>query len=600
MLSGSMAKDADKPTKAQRELAVIRDTVESIWVAIVLAFVLRAFVFEAFVIPTGSMAPLLVGEHYDLVCPCCGLPYAYGLRSEQGGAPPTRGRPHMPVGRAACPNCGFPYTVTSEERFLNGGDRVLVLKYIYRFMEPRPWDVVVFRNPQNNQENYIKRLIGLPGETLEIIHGDIYVRDRGGPWRIRRKERKKVQETMWQVVFDNDYRPNLEMIEAYNARHPDAPIRPPGWDGPSWDLTGDSGRRFSFDGHAERAELAFTGKREAFMPRYGYNDERPVPSGVSVYAEEYVCGDLDLSLTYAPGSAGSDISLVLESLHHRFRTEVRADGTVTLFHSHPDVDDGREQVWQQTNIGPLEIGRGHKLEMANVDYRVSLWLDDRLIVRSTDAQYSPDLTADPLKTLRAAPEMERTLERTLHERRQRGLNTRELTERHDALLDRVRELVGVPAAKIIATGGPCKLTHVRLARDVFYTSQKLGLPTKGDPEVLLDYAHELGHQAGEEPGWGCTGRAIHLNKHADDPDLDEFFVLGDNSPQSLDGRAWVAAAPTLRLHDENGTPQYTLGTVPRYNLIGRALFVYWPSGYRIPGLTGLPIIPNVGKMRLIR
>ena len=55
-----MAKESDKK---QRELVVVRDTVESIWVAIVLAFVLRAFAFEAFVIPTGSMAPRLMGAH---------------------------------------------------------------------------------------------------------------------------------------------------------------------------------------------------------------------------------------------------------------------------------------------------------------------------------------------------------------------------------------------------------------------------------------------------------------------------------------------------------------------------------------------------------
>ena len=49
--------------KRQHELGVIRETIESVWVAIILAFVLRAFMIEAFVIPTGSMAPRLMGEH---------------------------------------------------------------------------------------------------------------------------------------------------------------------------------------------------------------------------------------------------------------------------------------------------------------------------------------------------------------------------------------------------------------------------------------------------------------------------------------------------------------------------------------------------------
>ena len=45
---------------------------------------------------------------------------------------------------------------------------------------------------------------------------------------------------------------------------------------------------------------------------------------------------------------------------------------------------------------------------------------------------------------------------------------------------------------------------------------------------------------------------------------------------------------------------YQLGTVPRYSLIGKAAFVYWPAGFRLPLLGHLPILPNVGRMRLIR
>jgi len=58
MLVGFMTAPADK---AKRELTAARDTVESIWVAIVLAFVLRAFMFEAFVIPTSGPARRTLG-----------------------------------------------------------------------------------------------------------------------------------------------------------------------------------------------------------------------------------------------------------------------------------------------------------------------------------------------------------------------------------------------------------------------------------------------------------------------------------------------------------------------------------------------------------
>jgi len=102
------------------------------------------------------------------------------------------------------------------------------------------------------------------------------------------------------------------------------------------------------------------------------------------------------------------------------------------------------------------------------------------------------------------------------------------------------------------------------------------------------------------PGWGVSGRPIKLAGDPDNPtDMDEFFVLGDNSPQSLDSRGWIEAAPSLRLRDGDKL-LYHLGTVPRYNLIGKAMFVYWPSGFRLPLLPGLPIVPDVGRMRLIR
>ena len=201
--------------RMRRELTSIRDTVESIWVAILMALVLRAFVVEAFVIPTGSMAPELMGEHWDLVCPACGFEYAFGgpKMTPPQEAEFRRSEPHIPQG-ARCPNCHRPYHDGLE--FLSGGDRVLVLKYLYRFAPPQPFDVVVFRNPQNNRENYIKRLIGLPGETIEIVHGDIFVSPtQDAPRQIRRKP-AVAQKAMWQAVFDNDYQPG----DQEDARRP--------------------------------------------------------------------------------------------------------------------------------------------------------------------------------------------------------------------------------------------------------------------------------------------------------------------------------------------------------------------------------------------
>src|SRR5690349_17403579 len=52
-----------------------RDTIESILIAFILAFIFRAFVVEAFVIPTGSMAPTLLGAHARFTCDECGYQF---------------------------------------------------------------------------------------------------------------------------------------------------------------------------------------------------------------------------------------------------------------------------------------------------------------------------------------------------------------------------------------------------------------------------------------------------------------------------------------------------------------------------------------------
>ena len=59
------------------------------------------------------------------------------------------------------------------------GDRILVSKFAYTLAEPERWDVIVFKFPGNPKQNYIKRLVGLPNETVTIRHGDVYARSTG-------------------------------------------------------------------------------------------------------------------------------------------------------------------------------------------------------------------------------------------------------------------------------------------------------------------------------------------------------------------------------------------------------------------------------------
>ena len=60
------------------------------------------------------------------------------------------------------------------------GEWVLVSKLVYRFHPPRRGDVIIFRSPQDRKTNLIKRVIGFPGESVDIRNGAVYVREADG------------------------------------------------------------------------------------------------------------------------------------------------------------------------------------------------------------------------------------------------------------------------------------------------------------------------------------------------------------------------------------------------------------------------------------
>ena len=184
--------------------AAVREIVESVVIAFVLAFLFRTFEAEAFVIPTGSMAPTLMGRHKDLTCPKCGYPFQVSASDEVTSTGSYRG-PAFDVVSCTCPMCRSPVDAGPDKHPSYKGDRILVNKFAYQFSEPRRWDVAVFKYPGSAATNYIKRIVGLPGETIRIYHGDIYVRQPGqSDFQIARKPPDKVL-AMLQPVYDNDY-----------------------------------------------------------------------------------------------------------------------------------------------------------------------------------------------------------------------------------------------------------------------------------------------------------------------------------------------------------------------------------------------------------
>ncbi len=592
-----------------------RNNIEGIAIAIVLAFVLRAFLIEAFVIPTGSMANGLSGEHFRLTCACCGQEWVYGLqKSESSGVIGLNPKPVIPQG-AICPNCNYPYA--SEYRSLpaarpvqiSGGDRVLVMKYIYELRNPQPWDVVVFKNPQNNRQNYIKRLIGRPGETIEIVHGDIFVKCPGETqFQIRRKP-QHAQQVLWHLFYDNDHCPDPQIVS-------ESVINPPEWNC----IEGNILR--TFDGRVLRVEgdtpatLRFLPGSGGWIPYNGYNARQGQQGRQGPDPTNDICSDFQLRFTLKPlGETAADATVTFAIRDHLFRMRY-TDGTgITLLHrKRADLDAKWETVL--TAAHPRKAGKPITLIVEHVDWEFRV-LDEsgETLVSLPSAVYPHDhATAsywgnllahqvalqDTLSDLEAQPATPETLQQCNALRAEL-----EIAKAH-------YQMAMTPAIELPAAAG-CELWHTKLSRDVFYTSFSLDHAWRRQG-AQFNYLRSLWKNPNEPLGpnswrrdpcdgsylaWGVQGNPIALRQFPDDPDRDEFFCLGDNSAQSLDGRGWQAAAPTLQLTDAQGNPLYQFGTVPRRNLLGRAALVYWAAGYRLP-ILHWPIVPNAGNIRLIR
>lgn len=69
----------------------------------------------------------------------------------------------------------------SMENTIMTGDKLIALRTAYWFHEPERGDIVVFEYPDDPEELFIKRIIGLPGEKVEIIDGKVYINDSKEP-----------------------------------------------------------------------------------------------------------------------------------------------------------------------------------------------------------------------------------------------------------------------------------------------------------------------------------------------------------------------------------------------------------------------------------
>jgi len=505
----------EQTTKSDSKGAMLsfKETIESLVIAFILAFIFRAFVVEAFVIPTGSMADTLRGAHFRLVCPACSYEFNYGYANAQDGVIPHKqikvysqgfDRRGIPV----CPMCGT-YVDTNHPRWVSNGDRILVLKYLYQFAEPKIWDVVVFKNPTNPQENYIKRLIGRPDQTVEIRDGDVYI-----DGKIQRKP-KHVQDVLWICAYHSDYQIPAQLDSDRIKESWDDPFVPQNTNN-AWKFN-PATRYFEFAGSNLPEVTIFNAERiRKFSQSFcAYNGQDSNSAAIT--------SDLKLSGLLTPAASQGSIALLLGKYGRIYQAKIDFNGQGSI----SEVDLQNNSILREIaskKYPPLTPGKTIRVSFEVVDHSLRLCLGNE----------------DPLEHFGA-----NDLEAWGYKPNSRKLQ--------------------FPSIALAGQGGAFQFKQVAVYRDVHYTNE----------------------QGPEFPGRGTQGNPFKLEK-------DEFFVLGDNSSQSLDSRFW--RHPGKR----NGAAEpYSMGVVPRDYLIGRAFFVYWPGGFHLADWIPYAVIPNFANMRFI-
>ena len=121
--------------------------------------------FPAYSMPANSMAPTIRGRHYLGTCPLCG---GTAVVSAQPGFDEGR---FKPSDRSICTLCYQSAAPVETQPALQMGDRIIVR----RLAVPRRWDIVAYIPPSNPQQLFTHRLIGLPGESIQIQEGAIWI-----------------------------------------------------------------------------------------------------------------------------------------------------------------------------------------------------------------------------------------------------------------------------------------------------------------------------------------------------------------------------------------------------------------------------------------
>jgi len=564
---------------ARRKTRSGRESIES-FVVVFVSFLIWSLEAEGFVIPTGSMAPTLMGRHKEITCPQCG--YVYRVNSEREVEPTLSGSTNgRRIESGTCENCRFDCKVGDAPSF--SGDRIYVMKngLSLPFLADRGrvvlkrWDVTVFKLPEEPEVRYIKRLVGMPNEVIRIEGGDLWVRPRGQPDGFERLRRPlDHQRAMQMMVYDDGHRAAALRDDPRWLRW--VATVPGEWSEPAPGRfrPGERAREWTELRYhhvaptPEQCEAIRTGSPLPGAPRAtlitdynSYNtdlaaeDHAHPRRAAKAWFQPHWVGDLTLSLRLTVREPAGQVRLELIKSGQSNRCDIDlATGELRLFHGTTALG----------STGRPELARPgtHDVVFANVDERLTLWIDGAL-------PFGEGRTYDsaPGYLCPTAADLE--------------------------------------PARIAARRATVEVGELVLKRDLYYTLEpavsdyaNLDETSRIDSSALLillsdpaQFSLLVPHPPRDYP----IGPACYL-------------MLGDNSPWSRDARAWGRADqvdPDLPGYgwDSSGRASWE---VPEALLVGKAFCVWWPHPnpawlkIRLGTDLQLPILPYIERIRWIR
>ncbi len=632
LTTNTKSKNSDIPDNSNAHAQPTRETVESIVVAFVLAFLFRAFVAEAFVIPTGSMAPTLMGAHKDIQCEHCGQQYTSNASQEFDDESVRRiGRQVVVAVASTCPSCRGTNAFNLRGNANHGtfsGDRILVSKFDYILSKPKRWDVFVFKYPLDARMNYIKRLVGLPGEELLLQEGDVYVReDETSEYEIARKPPGKIL-AMKQLVNDTDRRSGA-LIGS-------------GWPSPWQPTRVDTSNAWTINHAADDWSAKLSAQGEQSVLRYYHKVPSPTAWDQANAGEPIEPVDKhDSQLVTDFLAYNSWVDLRFSSLYEvkpapiykrilRMPYELELDESVTeenraydqaasyykrkIGYSVPDVEyQGYHWVGDLYAEFDIDIASEQgKLLLDVVEFGIrfqcSIDVADGTVVLSVEGDGSEALFDKPLNgqtSLRGSSshrvaisnfddqivlwvdgsvvEFDQTPEFNSWNAR-KGRQRRPYWTEADPL---DAAPIGIGGQNLEMT-----VTRAQVSRDIYYIAVNRMfndfvefssgivhyIPDQAERRGLSNKPLEALNKIYSHPQW-WEETDLFSSRRTATFQLGEkqYFPMGDNSAQSSDARVWA-------------TPY-----VDEQFLLGKALLVFWPHMWNAP----IPFTPNLARMGLI-